>query len=117
MRSRSCGAKACGSCSSPTPVTKPPAAAIDEGLRRFYREQGGSIDQGALEQSIAAIQGAYQRNVFPDMKVTFGSYPDNRGHTSATGCFRCHDDSHAATDGTTISSDCEYCHKQLETES
>jgi hypothetical protein len=33
---------------------------------------------------------------------------------TSTGCFRCHDDSHAAPDGTTISADCEYCHKQIE---
>jgi hypothetical protein len=47
------------------------------------------------------------------MKVTFGVYPDNIGHTTSNGCFRCHDE-RAAADGTTISADCEYCHKQLE---
>ena len=41
------------------------------------------------------------------MKVTFGSYPDNRGHVTSTGCFRCHDDSHKTKDGKTISADCE----------
>ena len=39
------------------------------------------------------------------MKVTFGAYPDNRGHTSSDGCFRCHDDTKAAKDGTKISGD------------
>jgi hypothetical protein len=48
------------------------------------------------------------------MKVTWGSYPDNRGHTTAAGCFRCHDESHVAADTSTISGDCEYCHKQVE---
>ena len=48
------------------------------------------------------------------MKVTWGSYPDNKGHITATGCFRCHDDSHKAKDGSTISGDCELCHAQIE---
>ena len=43
-----------------------------------------------------------------------GRYPDNKGHITATGCFRCHDDSHTANDGSTISADCEFCHKQIE---
>jgi hypothetical protein len=47
--------------------------------------------------------------------VSFGSYPTNRGHFTSTGCFRCHDDSHTAADGSTISSECELCHTQIET--
>ena len=61
-----------------------------------------------------ALQDIYRRNVFPEMKVTFGTYPDNLGHTTSSGCFRCHDGSLVAKDGTSISSDCEYCHKQIE---
>ena len=48
------------------------------------------------------------------MKVTFGVYPDNLGHMTSNGCFRCHDGSHTAKDGATISADCEYCHVQVE---
>ena len=50
------------------------------------------------------------------MKVSFGSYPDNRGHVTSNGCFRCHDDSHKASDGSTISGDCgvSICRKQIE---
>ena len=48
------------------------------------------------------------------MKVTWGTYPDNKGHVTSTGCFRCHDDSHKAKDGSTISADCEFCHTQIE---
>jgi hypothetical protein len=44
------------------------------------------------------------------MKVQFGTYPDNVGHVEFPGCFRCHDDSHTAEDGRTISQDCETCH-------
>jgi len=87
--------------------------AIDEGLRGFYQARG-SVDPKAVAQTVSAIQNAYRRNVFPAMKVTFGSYPTNRGHTTSDGCFRCHDESHTTADGKTISADCELCHKQLD---
>jgi hypothetical protein len=87
--------------------------AIDQGLRSFYESQGGSSNAQAVSRTVAALQDLYRHNVFPDMKVTWGAYPNNTGHITSTGCFRCHDDSHKAEDGTTISGDCEYCHKQL----
>ena len=59
------------------------------------------------------LQDLYRRNVFPTMKVTWGSYPDNRGHITSTGCFRCHDDSHTARTARRISGDCELCHKEI----
>ena len=90
------------------------AHAIDHGLRGFYKSHSGAIDEPALARTIAALQDLYRRNVFPAMQVTWGTYPDNRGHMTSTGCFRCHDDSHKAKDGSTISADCEYCHKQIE---
>jgi NapC/NirT cytochrome c family, N-terminal region len=90
------------------------ASAIEQGLRSFYQSRGGSVDQQAVVQTALALQNLYRRNVFPTMKVTWGSYPTNRGHMTSTGCFRCHDDSHNARDKSTISADCEYCHKQIE---
>ena len=48
------------------------------------------------------------------MKVTCGSYPEQQRPHDVDGCFRCHDDSHMAKDGSTISGDCEYCHKQID---
>jgi hypothetical protein len=89
-------------------------SAIEEGLRNFYKSQPGSIDQQAVARTVGAVQQLYSRNVFPDMGVTWGSYPNNTGHLTSTGCFRCHDDSHEAKDGSKISADCEYCHKQIE---
>jgi nitrate/TMAO reductase-like tetraheme cytochrome c subunit len=86
--------------------------AIEEGFRKFYESQ--SADRQAVARAAAVFQDVYRRNVFPSMKVTWGSYPDNKGHITSTGCFRCHDDSHKAKDGATISADCEYCHTQLD---
>jgi hypothetical protein len=88
--------------------------AIDRGFREFYKSRSSSIDSRAMERSVAALQDVYRRNIFPTMKVTWGSYPDNKGHVTATGCFRCHDGAHTAQDGSTINADCEYCHKQIE---
>jgi hypothetical protein len=88
--------------------------AIDRGLQSFYQSRSGSIDQAAVARTVAALQDLYRRNVFPAMKVTWGAYPDNKGHVTSTGCFRCHDDMHTAKDGSTISADCEYCHTQIE---
>ena len=84
---------------------------IAKGLRAFYTGRG-HFDEGELARSIAALQQVYRRNVFPAMKVTFGVSPDNIGHVTSNGCFRCHDGSHTASDGSTISADCEYCHIQ-----
>jgi hypothetical protein len=88
--------------------------AIDRNLRGFYESQGHAVDQAALSKTIDALQSAYRHNLFPDMKVTWGTYPDNTGHTVSQGCFRCHDGSHTAKDGSTISADCELCHKMVD---
>jgi hypothetical protein len=86
------------------------AAAIDKGLRGFYA--GQTVDQEELASAIRNVQLVYRRNVFPAMKVTFGVYPDNIGHITSSGCFRCHDGGHTASDGRVIGADCEYCHIQ-----
>jgi len=88
--------------------------AIDEGLRRFYESNSQSIDSDAVSRAVDVARDVYRRNVFPAMHVTWGSYPDNTGHVSAPGCFRCHDDRHKASDGSVISGDCEFCHQQIE---
>ena len=67
-------------------------------------------DVNAAGQEVLAI---WNRNVFPDMNVTWGQYPINIGHTDFPGCFRCHDGSHAAKDGAAITQDCNACHNLL----
>ncbi len=91
--------------------------AIEAELREVYASRGGPNDQQALAQTVGAVQALYRRNVFPAMKVTWGTYPNNKGHVTSNGCFRCHDGTHEAKDGSKINADCEYCHKQIETPS
>ena len=88
--------------------------AVDQGLRAFYASQGKTVDSRNLDQAVDTVRTLYGTNVFPVMKVTWGVYPDNVGHITSSGCFRCHDGGHTAKDGTTISADCEYCHRQIE---
>jgi nitrate/TMAO reductase-like tetraheme cytochrome c subunit len=88
---------------------------IPDALMSFYRQSypdrvSGSQDVPRASQAIVAI---YKRNVFPDLKVTWGTYPNNLGHTDSTGCFRCHDGSHNTKDGKTIPQDCDLCHHML----
>jgi hypothetical protein len=89
------------------------AGAIDRELLSFYKSHGATVDGLAISRSVKALQALYRGNVFPAMNVTWGSYPDNRGHLTSTGCFRCHDGSHADTAGAVISADCGSCHRDV----
>src|SRR6185503_1757113 len=77
------------------------AAAIPQGLRAFYAERYPAVlkDRRAdLDAAAEALVAIYRRNVFPEMKVGWGTYPNNIGHADFPGCFRCHDDKHKAAD-------------------
>jgi hypothetical protein len=50
---------------------------------------------------------------FLALKVTWGTYPNNPGHTDFAGWFRCHDGLHTAGDGKSIAQDCNMCHEPL----
>jgi hypothetical protein len=87
--------------------------AIARALRDFYRTEHGQVYMGRrqdVERAVTAAQKVFQRNVFPEMNVQFGTYPNNIGHMDFPGCFRCHDDGHKSADGKTITQDCESCH-------
>lgn len=73
-----------------------------------YSQRAADIDRAAHE--LAEI---YLRNVFPSMRITWGTYTNQIGHTFADGCFRCHDDAHTSPGGETISQDCSACHDIL----
>lgn len=92
------------------------ATKITSGLEDFYRTQyAGSWNgqRGQVDAAAKTLVAIYNRNVFPNMKVTWGTYPNNIGHNAFPGCFRCHDGSHTSKDGKTISNDCALCHNLL----
>jgi nitrate/TMAO reductase-like tetraheme cytochrome c subunit len=91
-------------------------AKIVTGLNDFYRTQYPQVWSTQRNQINAAAQrlvSMYDRNIFPEMKVTWGTYPNNIGHMSYPGCFRCHDGSHTTKSGKTLSNDCSLCHNLL----
>ena len=69
-----------------------------------------------VNRAIRGAQDAWASNVFPAMKVTWGTYPSNIGHVDSPGCFRCHDDQHEAIGKPgkkMAASDCNTCHTIL----
>ena len=87
--------------------------AIRNRLEQFYRAGYPEIyasRRAEVDQAIQAVGRVYRRNVFPTMRVTWGTHPNHIGHADSPGCFRCHDDNHKTADGRTIRQDCELCH-------
>jgi hypothetical protein len=94
-------------------------ARIPSAFQKFYRESYPEIyssHQAEIARSARNLLAIYNRNVFPAMKVNWGTYPNNIGHTDFPGCFRCHDDSHASQDGRKVTQDCGACHNLLAVE-
>jgi hypothetical protein len=87
-------------------------AAIDQEMRVRYADASGN-SAASLATATAAIQGAWQRNTFPSMKVNWRTYPDHSGHRDWPGCFRCHNDELTTDTGETIFTDCRACHVVL----
>ena len=95
------------------------AAKLPSALAAFYQQSYPDVYAARspdIHQAGEAVLAIYNRNVFPDLKVTWGTYPNNLGHTDFPGCFRCHDGSHTTTDGETITQDCNTCHEPLAVE-
>jgi nitrate/TMAO reductase-like tetraheme cytochrome c subunit len=91
-------------------------AKIPAGLQAFYRSEHPEVlaAKAALVKSAGdALVALYSQNVFPYMKVTWGTHPNHIGHMSYPGCFRCHDGEHAAKTGASITQDCSACHNLL----
>jgi len=85
-------------------------------INKFYQTNYPAIYQAqrtVVEQAGAEVARIYLRNIFPDMRVTWGTHPNNIGHNDSPGCFRCHDGSHTSADGQTITNDCSACHQVL----
>jgi nitrate/TMAO reductase-like tetraheme cytochrome c subunit len=83
---------------------------IADGLSTYYQANHPNAPAGSVTNAIATAQSLFSRNVFPPMKVTWGSYVNNVGHAAFPGCFRCHDEKHVTKDGKVISQDCSLCH-------
>ncbi|MDE3195530.1 MAG: NapC/NirT family cytochrome c [Acidobacteriota bacterium] len=80
-------------------------------LAAFYKAQNRSVDLSAASKALVDI---FNDNVFPDLKVTWGTYSNNLGHTDSPGCFRCHDGNHTVKGGSdAVTQDCSACHNMV----
>jgi len=82
-------------------------------LADFYRityTEYASANAETIQVAIEAIQTAYRDSVFIDQKVDWNAHPNNIGHLSAPGCFRCHDGKHLSQEQTAIRLECNLCH-------
>jgi hypothetical protein len=92
------------------------ARRIPEAVSAYYKQAQPALYSSRsadIENAGRQVAEIYGRNVFPDLKVTWGTYRSNLGHTDAPGCFRCHDDQHKSQDGRTITQDCSSCHEVI----
>ncbi|MGC8550719.1 MAG: cytochrome c3 family protein [Acidobacteriaceae bacterium] len=89
---------------------------ITDALYQYYKTNYPAVwenQRATVEQAAKGLVAVYDQNVFPNMNVTWGTYPNNIGHMDYPGCFRCHDGSHTAKDGKSIPNDCTTCHNIL----
>ncbi len=89
---------------------------LAQGLEDFYAKEYPEVASEQAESIKAAgsqLGRIYARNVFPDMKIDWGTYPDFRNHE---GCFRCHDNEHVTSDGGKIAKKCGSCHEVVATD-
>jgi hypothetical protein len=92
---------------------------IPAAFAKYYQETYPAVwaqRQAEVTSSGAEVVAIYDRNIFPEMNVTWGKYPVNIGHTDFPGCFRCHDGGHSAKSGDSINMDCNACHTLLATD-
>jgi hypothetical protein len=92
------------------------ARRIPEAIRSYYRETYPAVYKAHtadVDMAANAIVAIYNENVFPDLKVTWGTYQNHLGHTDFPGCFRCHDEAHTSSDKKTITQDCSVCHQMI----
>ncbi len=92
---------------------------ISQKLQAYYAASYPAI-AGPKAQLIKAagdeLYVLWSQNVFPYMKMTWGTHPNHIGHQDYPGCFRCHDGDHVTKTAESITQDCAACHNLLAVE-
>jgi len=102
--------------SQPYLVKEEGLATIAGSLQAFYREKFADVwanRRADVEKLGELAQGVYGSTAFPEMNVSWRTYPDNIGHKIFPGCFRCHEGKHVDDEGRTLSHECSTCHEFL----
>jgi hypothetical protein len=81
---------------------------IKKDLEQAYGAEGTPAEARAeLKATSESVARIWLRNIYPDMKITWGTYPNYSGHK---GCLRCHDGNHTDDAGEAVTADCAACH-------
>lgn len=89
---------------------------VTNALASYYEREHPELWQkrkADIDRLVLVTKEIYQTNFFPEMNVSWRTYPDNIGHKIFPGCFRCHDGLHKDDKGVTISNTCNTCHEFL----
>ncbi|MCP4582220.1 MAG: cytochrome C [candidate division Zixibacteria bacterium] len=82
-------------------------------LRGFYKRNYPKLAAtkiAAIDSSVHILQDIYNRNIHPQMNISWGSYPSHIGHKGESGCFRCHNPRLVDDENNSIPYDCVLCH-------
>jgi nitrate/TMAO reductase-like tetraheme cytochrome c subunit len=94
-----------------------PRADAEPFFRRALATVAAAAPAPLLDETARALAELYRLNVYPEMKLGWGTYRSNLTHAEGQGCFRCHDKEHARKlpDGTeqVLSQDCDGCHERV----
>jgi nitrate/TMAO reductase-like tetraheme cytochrome c subunit len=92
--------------------------AIDA-IRRVYKLRyplAWKTERGKVDRAVDQLKVIYRLVATPEMKAVAADYPNNLGHQSSPGCFRCHDGAHYEVSprgrvlNKTIPWECTTCH-------
>lgn len=92
-------------------------------MSEAYRSEHPDVKLSAedVKQAASILANLYTINVYPRLRITWGTYYSHLGHggydEDKRGCFRCHDDEHKTAAGEAISKDCDLCHEMLQEQS
>ncbi len=87
-----------------------------EAIKEFYHASYPQIHEEkeqAIDEAIKELKEIARLTTFPDMKLTWKTYPDNIAHQESPGCFRCHGKLVATMGdqkGKVIDAGCNSCH-------
>lgn len=78
----------------------PSTEAADRAIARIRKSYAAryplvlKMRRRAVREAIDELQRIYRLVATPEMKVSAATYPNNLGHQTSPGCFRCHDGAH-----------------------
>jgi nitrate/TMAO reductase-like tetraheme cytochrome c subunit len=97
-------------------TTDAATAGIAKSMHGFYETKYPDLAKTKeleIRNAIDEVQKIYARTIFPEMKITWQTHPNNIGHLYFNGCFRCHDGNHVSADGKVVPKECDTCHTVL----